>query len=480
MSMEITNVASHAACQPSCGTIPHRMKELAREIFLETLRRIELKSVLRSHIRRQGTRLDVFGETLDLSDYRQVFLIAFGKASVTMAAVLAEILAEDLANAVIVTNALPAEVPTVLIRHPIIIGGHPTPNEGSLEAGRRVIELLSRRDEQTLVFFLVSGGGSALVEVPLFETVTLADVQQLNRVLVTCGATIREINAVRKHLSAIKGGRLAQRAHPARQISLYVSDVNPGDLSTIASGPTVPDETTWDDVLAVVEKYEVRTKLPPRIADILSHAPRDETPKPGDPIFTRSTHHLVMDNRTALDAAATIASERGCLVEVDDSPNEEHYRIVADRLLARLLRFAHEFPDQTVCLVSGGEVSCPVTGSGVGGRNQEFVLYAAVKIADLSEPMDVAVLSAGTDGIDGISPAAGAVADRTTVARAEALGLDPKKFLANNDSYSFFAALGDAIVTGPTGTNVRDLRLLLARREEQEPKGKPPDEPGPR
>lgn len=439
------------------------MKDLAREIFLDTLRRIELKSILGSHIRRQGTRLEVYGETLDLSDYRQVFLIAFGKASVTMSAVLAEILAEDLATAVIVTNALPAEVPTALARHSIIVGGHPTPNEGSLEAGRRIVELLSRRDERTLIFFLISGGGSALVEVPLFESVTLADLQQLNRVLVTCGATIGEINAVRKHLSAIKGGRLAQRAHPARQISLYVSDVNPGDLSTIASGPTLPDETTWDDVLEVVEKYGVRTKLPPRIADTLSHGLRQETPKPGDPIFTRSTHHLVMDNRTALDAAATIASQRGCIVEVDDSPNEEHYRIVADRLLTRLLHLAQKFPDQTVCLVSGGEVSCPVAGSGVGGRNQEFVLYAALKIATLSQPMDVAVLSAGTDGIDGISPAAGAVADRTTVARAEALGLDPKKFLANNDSYSFFVALGDVIVTGPTGTNVRDLRLLLAR-----------------
>lgn len=442
----------------------HRMKDLARDIFRETLGRIELKSVLRSHIRRQGTRLEVYGDTFDLTDYRQVFLIAFGKASVTMAAVLAEILAEDLTDAVIVTNALPAEVPAALSRHPIIVGGHPTPNEGSLEAGRRIIELLSRRDEETLVFFLISGGGSALIEVPLFETLTLADLQQLNRVLVTCGATIREINAVRKHLSAIKGGRLAERAHPARQISLYVSDVNPGDLSTIASGPTLPDETTWDDVLAVVAKYEVIKKLPPRIADILSHGRRDETPKPGDPIFSRSTHHLVMDNRTALDAAATMARERECLVEVDDSPNEEHYRIVADRLLARLFQLAEKFPEQTVCLVSGGEVSCPVTGSGVGGRNQEFVLYAALKIAELKDPLDVAVLSAGTDGIDGISPAAGAVADRTTVARAEALGLDPKKFLADNDSYSFFAALGDTIVTGPTGTNVRDLRLLLARR----------------
>lgn len=440
------------------------MKQVARDIFLETLCRIELKSVLKAHIHRQGTRLEVYGEALDLKDYRQVFLIAFGKAALTMAGVLAEVLAEDLTEAVIVTNALPAEIPSPLVRHPIILGGHPTPNEGSLAAGQRVIELLSRRDEQTLVFFLISGGGSALVEFLLFENVTLAEVQQLNRVLVTCGATIREINAVRKHLSAIKGGRLAQRAFPARQISLYVSDVNPGDLSTIASGPTLPDDTTCDDVLAVVKKYALGEKLPPAIAEIILGGHLQETPKPGDPIFCRSSHFLVMDNRTALEAAATIARQRGFIVEVDDRPNEEHYRIVADRLLARLLELGQKYPGEIVCLLTGGEVICPVSGSGVGGRNQEFVLYAAMKIGDLSVPADIAVLSAGTDGIDGISPAAGAVADRTTVARARTLGLNPEKFLANNDSYSFFAALGDVIVTGPTGTNVRDLRILLARR----------------
>lgn len=442
------------------------MKHVACEIFLETLRRIELKSVLESHIHRQGARLEVYGEPLDLSDYRQVFLIAFGKASIAMAGVLAEVLTEDLTGAVIVTNALPEEIPSPLVRHPIILGGHPTPTEGSLAAGRRVIELLSRRDERTLVFFLISGGGSALVELPLFESVTLAELQQLNRVLVTCGATIREINAVRKHLSAIKGGRLAERAYPARQISLYVSDVNPGDLSTIASGPTLPDDTTCADVLAVIEKYAIGEKLPRAIAEIVGRGQLQETPKPGDPIFSRSSHHLVMDNRTALEAAATIARERGLVVEVDDRPNEEHYRIVADRLLARLLELGQKHPGEIVCLLTGGEVSCPVSGSGVGGRNQEFVLYAALKIADLSEPMDVAVLSAGTDGIDGISPAAGAVADRTTVARAQALGLDPEKFLADNDSYSLFTALGDVIVTGPTGNNVRDLRILLARKRE--------------
>jgi len=438
------------------------MKEIAREIFLQTLRRIELRSVLSSFIARDGPRLEIGGEVCNLDDYRRVVLVAFGKASIAMACGLAEILGDDVTEAVVVTNALPATVPSVLARHRILIGGHPTPTEGSLDAARSVFELLAEPDPQTLVFFLISGGGSALVEMPLEETITLADLQELNRVLVTSGATIREINAVRKHLSAVKGGRLAARACPARQISLYVSDVNPGDLATIASGPTLPDDTTWEDVRRTIEKY--RVKLPGRIAEIIFQGKLQETPKPGDPAFARSSHHLLMDNRTALQTAAAIARERGFFVVVDEDPHEEYYRIVADRLLARLRECSAQITDRAVCLVSGGEVSCPVTGPGSGGRNQEFVLYAALRIAEWKDIGDVVVLSAGTDGIDGISPAAGAVADTSTIARAQMLGLDPQQFLATNDSYSFFAALGDALVTGPTGTNVRDLRLMLARR----------------
>jgi len=247
-------------------------------------------------------------------------------------------------------------------------------------------------------------------------------------------------------------------------VTLYISDVNPGDLSSIASNPTGPDETTLEDVYRTIERYDLLPRLPERIARLIRERRLRETPKPGDPIFSRSSYHVLMDNRTALQAAADIAASLGFRVSVDPEPYEGYYRDVADHLLARLVAMREAHVGEPVCVIAGGEVSCPVRGTGIGGRNQEFVLYAALRLPELAAGGEIAVLSAGTDGIDGISPAAGAVADAQTVARARALGLDPERFLRENDSYTFFHLLSDAVITGPTGNNVRDLRILLARR----------------
>jgi hydroxypyruvate reductase len=441
------------------------MKEQARDIFLRTLAQIDARAVVRAHVALEGERLTLCGEVFDLSLYPKISVIAFGKAALAMASALHELLGPRITSGIVVTHALPPQHPLREARNFVLIeGGHPVPNPGSLEGAQRIMDELRLADDRTLVIFLVSGGGSALIEKPLEDAITLDDLQHLNRVLVTAGATIAEINAVRKHLSALKGGRLAALAYPARQVTLYISDVNPGDLSSLASNPTGPDETTVEDVYRVIERYALLPRLPERIARLLRERRLRETPKPGDPIFSRSSYHLLMDNRTALHAAAEIAASLGFRVSVDPEPYEGYYRDVADHLLAHLIALRDAHRGEPVCLIAGGEVSCPVRGSGIGGRNQEFVLYVALRLPELAAGGEIAVLSAGTDGIDGISPAAGAVADATTIARARALGLDPERFLQENDSYTFFHHLGDAVITGPTGNNVRDLRIFLARR----------------
>ncbi len=441
------------------------MKDLARDIFAKTLAHIDVRVMMRTHVAREVDRLLICGEALDLREYARIYVIAFGKAALAMASALHDLLGSRVTAGIVVTHALPPQHELREAKNILLLeGGHPLPNLGSLEGAERILELVRTADDRTLVLFLVSGGGSALIEKPIDDAITLEDLQHLNRLLITRGATIQEINAVRKHLSAIKGGRLAARAYPARQVTVYISDVNPGDLSTIASNPTGPDETTLDDVSRVIERYQLLPHLPERIARVLRERRVSETPKPGDPIFSRSSYHVLMDNRTAIEAAAQIAASLGFRVTADFEPYEGYYRDVADHLLARLVSLREAHPGEPVCLIAGGEVSCPVRGSGIGGRNQEFVLYAALQLPGLAAGGDMVVLSAGTDGIDGISPAAGAVADAHTVARARALGLDPEHFLQQNDSYTFFHHLGDTIVTGPTGNNVRDLRILLARR----------------
>jgi hydroxypyruvate reductase len=320
------------------------------------------------------------------------------------------------------------------------------------------LERLARCDERTLVFFLISGGGSSLVEQPLDLGVTLADFQQLNSALITCGAPIEKINVVRKHLSATKGGRLAAAAARSMKITIAVSDVPEGEESALASGPTVADPSTVDDVESIVRKYGLLAKLPGSLRGMIERRSLPETPKDDDAAFARSRFEILLGERELLHAAHHCCEAEGftCLVdtETDDWPLEQ----AAEHLLAQLEILKKENPRRRVAIFAGGEVSSPVTGEGVGGRNSAFVLACVPKIAGKR----IAVLSGGTDGVDGNSPAAGAVADGESLARAVAVGLDPVDFLRRCDAHGFFSRLDDAVVTGPTGNNLRDLRILLA------------------
>jgi hydroxypyruvate reductase len=341
------------------------------------------------------------------------------------------------------------------------VGGHPIPNEGSFIAGRAILDLLARATRKTLVFFLLSGGGSALVELPLDPAITLEDIQALNRALVTCGASIDEINSVRKHLSAVKGGRLAVAAGAATKITLAVTDVPEGRESALASGPTLPDPTTVDDAYGVVRRYELLSKLPLRIRECLERTGfLLETPKPGNSAFdSRCSAFQILLGRHELFHAAHHCSEALEFVTICDNTTDDWpVGKAVDFLLDQLRSLKHSNPRKPVAVIADGEVSSPVTGNGVGGRNLAFVLDAVSKIAG----QKIAVLSAGTDGIDGSSPAAGAVADGESLAHAQALQLDPADYFLRSDSYNFFLKLGDTIETGPTGNNLRDLRIFLA------------------
>jgi hydroxypyruvate reductase len=339
---------------------------------------------------------------------------------------------------------------------------HPVPDARGVEGAKRIAQIASEAGEGDLLLCLISGGGSALLPLPL-EPVTLEEKQEATRLLLACGATIHEINAVRKHLSAIKGGRLARLAQPAHVLALLLSDVIGDPLDVIASGPTAPDSSTFATAWAVIEKYGLQDKIPPRARQILQAGlagELEETPKPGDACFARTRNLVVGSNRIAVDAAAREARELGYRPLVLSTTIEGETRDIAlmHAAIAREILSTGRPARPPVCVISGGETTVTLRGQGLGGRNQEFALAAALALEGLA---GVLAFSAGTDGTDGPTPAAGAMADGATVARAAALGLDARRMLAANDSYHFFEPLGDLVMTGPTGTNVMDVRLLL-------------------
>jgi hydroxypyruvate reductase len=319
-----------------------------------------------------------------------------------------------------------------------------------------MLRVLQSLPASALVIFLISGGGSSIVEKPIDDEISLDDLIATYRALVLSGATIAEINAVRKHLSAVKGGRLAQAASAAQQVSLLVSDVPDDALDALASGPTMPDSTTVADCCRIANKYELLRQFPQSTQELFEHHALEETPKSDDPAFQRARWWPVLTNQTAIDEASNAAERAGFVVHVDNSCDDWDYAKACEYLLQRLRELRKQF--SPVCLISGGEVTVKVTNGGIGGRNQQFALACAEKIAG----ENITVLSAGTDGVDGNSPAAGAVSDGTTRQRAQARGLDVRAALENFDAYPFFNKLGDAIEIGPTGNNLRDLRILLA------------------
>jgi glycerate 2-kinase len=427
----------------------------ARRIFERTLEAIDVRSTLARKVARNGSFISCGDSEIDLRAFREIVVIAIGKAALPMAEGFVNVIAPDLHSEGIA--AAPEAWPSPLSGWRSYIGGHPLPNEQSLAAGRAILERLSRCGPESLVIFLLSGGGSALAELPLDSGLTLADLRALHAALVSCGAPIEAINAIRKHLSAVKGGRLAAAAPRSTRLTYAISDVPAGHESALASGPTLPDPTTVDDVLRVVREYGLRERLPASLGSIFERQSLVETPKPGDALFTECQFDLLLGMHDLFHQAHIAAEAEGYVAVCDNSADGLPLGTAADSLLQQLETLRRDTPERRVAVIADGEVSSPVTGNGIGGRNSAFVLVCAEKIAGES----ITVLSAGTDGVDGNSPAAGAVADGRTLGRALDNGMDPRDFLKRSDAWNFFCRLGDTLETGPTGINLRDLRILL-------------------
>ena len=399
----------------------------------------------------------------DLSQVERVLVIGGGKAGAPMARALSEIVGEKLAVGWVNVKSghvVDESLPESLTVHE---AGHPIPDQAGTQGARRIKELAESAGERDLVFCLISGGGSALLPLPV-PGITLQDLRDLTSSLLHCGATINEMNAVRKHCSQIKGGQLARAAFPARVISLILSDVVGNPLDVIASGPTVPDTTTYTDAYAVLAKYDLVQDVPPRIASHLRAGIEGrvpETPKPGDPVFDRVQNVVIGSNVIAAQAVRKTAHDMGyntlLLTTYVEGEAREVARVAA--AIAKSLVVEGLPVDRPACVVLGGETTVTLRGNGRGGRNQELALAAAIALEGWPDVMLVAL---ATDGTDGPTDAAGAIVDGHTVSRARGMGLDAAEYLARNDSYTFLDKTGSLIRTGPTNTNVNDLLFIIA------------------
>lgn len=431
----------------------------ALPILSAALASVDPAAAVRRYLSLEGDSLYVGGKAYDLSRFRHVYVVGAGKASGAMAQALEEILGERLTSGLVnVKYGYLAPMQRVRLQE----AGHPLPDEAGLSATGKIVAFLREADEDDLVICLISGGGSALLISPQ-EGISLEEMQGLTEALLRCGATVNEINVVRKHISQVKGGRLARLVQPASLITLILSDVVGDSLDMIASGPTVPDSTTYAEAWRVLERYELVEEISPTIVHHLELGKAgqvEETPRGEDAFFERTHNLIIGNNRRAALAAVEKAQELGFNALLLSTYLEGEAREVA-RVLAALAKEVVQYGEPVsppACLVLGGETTVTVKGDGLGGRNQEMALAAALAIEGME---DVLILCAATDGSDGPTDATGAIAEGDTMAQARQLGLDARAYLANNDSYHFFQALGDLIITGPTNTNVNDLAMVF-------------------
>jgi glycerate 2-kinase len=431
-------------------------------LLLETaISAVDPRQLLRSRVTLRNATLTIDDLQLHLTDYRRIIVVGGGKASGAMAESL-----EDLLGPRIDAGLINVPEGSSRLRKDRIIevneAGHPIPTEQGQRGVTRILDLLKTVDEATLVIFLLSGGGSALLPSPP-PGVTLDEQKQVTNLLLKCGATINEINVVRKHVSRIKGGRLAVASYPATLLCLILSDVIGDPLSSIASGPTVPDPSTYADAIHVLQRYGIWEDTPPAVRLLLDEGVRgrrEESPKPGDPRFAKVRNVVLGNNAVALEAAARQATALGftpLLLSSYVSGEARHVGTVFAAIARELMVRDNPVPKPAV-LLAGGETTVTVTGTGRGGRNGELALNASLGLAGLD---GVALASVGTDGIDGVSDSAGAIVDGFTLERARALDLNPLDYLQNNDSHHFFHPLKDLLYTGPTGTNVNDLLIVV-------------------
>jgi glycerate 2-kinase len=442
--------------------LPGEQKAVIERVLSAALDAADPRQAVARALALDGEALLTAGERLDLRTVRRVRVIGAGKASQAMARGLVDVLGARISDGVIISKHQDKQIdlpPAIRV----LLGGHPVPTADSISSTQALADLLVDGQPDDLIICLISGGGSALMSWPE-EGTSLAELQELTRLLLACGADIGEINTLRKHLDRVKGGGLARLASPARLVTLILSDVIGSPLDVIASGPTVADSSTYAQAQDIVRKYRLEDRVPPGIASILERGTRGEiaeTVKPGDPVVENVINQIIASNPQAASAALAQARRDGfhtLLLTTYLQGEASQVGIVLASLLQQIHASADPLP-RPACIVAGGETTVTLHGQGLGGRNQEMALGAVFLLSGLP---DVALITLGTDGEDGPTDAAGAVVTGKTLQRARALELNPLAYLQSNDSYHFFSALGDLIQPGPTGTNVNDLVFLFA------------------
>ncbi len=436
-----------------------KMRKDAEKIFHAGLAAVDPEAAIKKHCRIDKNNLIIGNNSFGLALFENIFVTGAGKAGAPMAAAIEDILGNKITEGLI--NVKYGHLcKTSKIK--LIEAGHPIPDQNGQDGANGIMEINRRASSNDLVICLISGGGSALLPLP-GDGLTLKDKQDTIQTLLDCGAPIHEVNAIRKHISMIKGGRLAEAAFPAPVMTMMLSDVVGDDLDVIASGPTVPDPSTFQDCLNIIKKYELFEHLPPSVTALIKAGTEGkikETPKKDSPVFTKTGNIIIGSNMDAMRAAERKAMEIGYNTLVLSSMIQGETRHVAcvHTAIAKEIRKTGMPLSPPACILSGGETTVTIKSNGKGGRNQEFALAAAIDIADEN---NILVLSGGTDGTDGPTDAAGGYADTDTLKRALALKIDPVQFLNNNDSYHFLEKTGDLLITGPTNTNVMDLRIML-------------------
>jgi len=440
-----------------------KLKEDIKSIFYTALGAVDPYSVVKKCLKINGNSLIISEsgthQLFDLGKFKRIFVIGMGKAAASMAQALEELLASRITGGIInVKYGYTAKLDIIKVNQ----AGHPLPDRAGIMGTQEILALLREVNSNDLVLCLISGGGSALMTAPA-EGITLRDKQQITYLLLNSGGSIEEVNTVRKHLSAVKGGRLAESTYPATIISLILSDVIGDKLDVIASGSTVPDRSTFQDAWNIITKYGLEPQIPKSVSSFLQRGIRGEskeTPKPGDEIFNNVHNFVIGNNMAALTAARVKAKELGYNSFILSSSICGETREVArvHAAIAKEILATGNPVNSPACVISGGETTVTVKGKGKGGRNQEFSLALALEIQGSKH---IVSLAADTDGTDGITDAAGAIVDDATIDRATKLGLDPAAFLQNNDSYHFFKRTGELLITGPTNTNVMDVALAL-------------------
>lgn len=442
-----------------------KTRQDAIKIFKAGVKAVAPDEVIRCNCSREGTQVKISQLPFDLTDYEHIYVVGAGKATAPMAAAIEELLGDSIAEGLIIVK-YGHTCPLKKIN--IVEAGHPVPDQNGVEGAERILEIAKKAGKDDLIISLISGGGSALLTLPA-AGLSLENKRNVTEILLACGASIHEINTIRKHLSAIKGGRLAVTASPATMVSLILSDVVGDNLDAIASGPTVPDNSTFRDCIRIIEKYQIMEKLPVPVKEHFLAGVEgtvEETPPKDHMAFTKTNTIVIGNNFEALAASEREAKNRGYSTLILSSYIEgetEHVARVHTAIARQIQQTGHPITPPA-CILSGGETTVTMKGSGKGGRNQEFVLCS---VRDIAGEAPVVVLSGGTDGNDGPTEAAGAIADNFTLQESVSQNLNLDEYLQNNDSYHFFQKLNDLLITGPTNTNVMDIRLMLIPESKQ-------------